>query len=92
MPAECSTFTMVLNSLMLAGRRIAHLGREEAERVVAPVVAQALVEQVPVIDEGVHGHQFDRGDPEAQQVIDHRRGGKACVGAAQARRHVRMTA
>ena len=33
--------------------RIARLGREEAERVVAPVVAQAALDQLPVVDEGM---------------------------------------
>ncbi len=65
MPAECSTFTMVLNSLMRPVARIAHLRGEEADGVVAPVVAQALLEQVPVVDEGVHRHQLDRGDARA---------------------------
>ena len=37
---------------------------EEADRVVAPVVAQAPVEQRAVVDELVHRHQLDRGHAE----------------------------
>ena len=90
MPAECSVLTMVLNSLTPPGGAVARLGREEADRVVAPVVAQPLLDQVAVVDEGVHRHQLDRGDAEPPQVVDHRRGGEAGIGAAQPRRHVGM--
>ena len=47
--------------------------REEADRVVAPVVRQALVDQVGVVDELVHRHQLDRGDAELGEVLDDRR-------------------
>ena len=57
----------------LAAGAVAHVGREEADRVVAPVVAQPLVEQDLVVDEGVHRHQLDRGDAELAQVLDDRR-------------------
>ena len=92
MPAECSVFTIVLNSLTLPAARVARLGREEADRVVAPVVAQPPLDQMAVVDERVHRQQLDRGDAEALQVVDHRRGRQAGVGAAQRRRHVRDAA
>ena len=53
--------------------RVARLGREEAERVVAPIVAQAALDQMPVVDEGVDRQQLDRGHAEPLEVIDHRR-------------------
>ena len=56
---------------------------EVADRVVAPVVAQAAVEQVPVVDELVHREQFDRGDAEAAQVVDRRGMCETGIGAAQ---------
>ena len=68
---------------------VARLGREEAERVVAPVVAQALLDQAVVVDEGVHRQQLDRGDAEAlagaRSPAAMRQPG---VGAAQLLRHV----
>ena len=71
-------------------RRVAHVRREETDRVVAPVVAQAELDQALVVDERVHRQELDRGDAEAQQVIDHRRAGEPRVRAAQLRRHVGM--
>ena len=36
-----------------AGRGVAHLGREEADAVIAPVVAQTELDEPLVVDEGV---------------------------------------
>ncbi len=55
---------------------------EEADGVVAPVVAEALLEQRVVLHELVHGHQLDGGDAELLQVLDDRRVRDARVGAA----------
>ncbi len=55
---------------------------EEAEGVVAPVVAQALLEQRAVLHELVHRHQLDRGHAEPGQVLDDRRVREAGVRAA----------
>ena len=68
MPAACSALTIALNSCTCwpsspVGGVVGVRG-EEAERVVAPVVAQALLEQGAVVDELVHRHQLDRGDAE----------------------------
>ena len=54
-------------------RRITRLGREEAQRIVAPVVAQAALDQVPVVDEGVDRQQLDSGDAQPLEMIDRRR-------------------
>ena len=50
---------------------------EEADGVVAPVVAQAPLRQVAVVHELVHRHQLDRGHAEPLEVRDHRRVGQA---------------
>ena len=62
--------------------------REEPDRVVAPVVAQTLLDEVAVVDELVHRQQLDRGDAEVVQMLDERRVGEAAVAcpAARARR------
>ena len=62
---------------------IALLGRKEAQRVVAPVVLQAVLEQMPLVDEGMDRQKLDRGDAELVQMLDHRRRGEAAIGAAQ---------
>ena len=55
---------------------------EEADRVVAPVVREALVEQRRVLHELVHRHELDRRHAEAREVLDHRRVADGGVGAA----------
>ena len=67
---------------------VAVLGREEAQRVVAPVVLQPVLEQMRLVDEGVDRQQLDRGDAELVQMLDHRRRGEAAIGAAQLLRNV----
>ncbi len=44
---------------------------EEPDRVVAPVVREAALDEVPVVDELVHGEELDRGHPEREQVLHH---------------------
>ncbi len=55
---------------------------EEAEGVVAPVVAQSLVQECGVLDELVHRHQLDGGHPELGEVVGHGRVRETGVGAA----------
>ena len=62
--------------------RVAVVRGEEPDRVVAPVVRQALVAQGEVVDELVHRHQLDGGDAEALEVLDDHRVRDARVGAA----------
>jgi hypothetical protein len=65
-------------------------GREERDGVVAPVVDQALLLQVVVLNEGMDRQQLDRGDAEALDVVEHRRVPHAGIGAAQLLRHRRV--
>ena len=90
MPAACIALTIDLNSCtcwpeLLGVDVAAYVGvrGEEGEGVVAPVVAQALVEQGAVLDELVHRHQLDRGDAELGQVLGDRGVREAGVRAAQ---------
>ena len=62
MPAECSVFTIDLNSHDLVAeppRGVAHVGREEADRVVAPVVRQPALGELPIDGEVMHRQQLD---------------------------------
>ncbi len=81
-----------LELLHVVGRTggVAVVRGEEGDRVVAPVVAQAALDEVVVVEEVVHRHQLDGGDAEAGEMVDDRRVGDAGVGAAQFRRHVRV--
>jgi hypothetical protein len=67
---------------------------QKGDGVVAPVVRQTLVDQVPVRYEVVHRHELHRGHAESQKVIDDGVRGQAEVGPPQmlghtgvARRH-----
>ena len=91
MPATCIALTIALNSCTCwpsAAGGVVGVRREEAEGVVAPVVAQALVEQRGVLDELVHRHQLDRGDAELLQVRGDRRVREPGVRPALLLRHV----
>ena len=71
--------------LLAVGRvgRVAGVGSEEAEGVVAPVVAQTLLQERVVLHELVHRHQLDRGHAEPGQVLGDGGMGQAGVRAAQ---------
>jgi hypothetical protein len=47
------------------------------------VVAQAFVNEVRLINEVMHGHEFDCGDPEFLQVADAGRRAQTRVSSAQ---------
>ncbi len=57
---------------------------EEADRVVAPVVAQAAFLQVAVLHELMYRHELERRDAEVAQVVDHHRVRHPRVGPADA--------
>ncbi len=82
MPAACRSADG-LAQFVRAVLQVRGLGREERQRVVAPVVAQAAFQQVAVLQEGVHRQQLDRGDAQALQVLDEARVGQRRGGAAQ---------
>ena len=65
-----------------SGGRVRGVRREERDRVVAPIVAEALLLQGVVVDELVHGHQLDRGHADLLQVSDDGGMGDAAVGSA----------
>ena len=49
---------------------IVRLGREEADRIVAPEVPEPALLQMAVLHEGMHRHQFDRRNADPVQVFD----------------------
>ena len=74
----------------VTGHRVAVVRGEEGDRVVAPVVAQAALDEVVVVDELVHRHQLDRRDPERGEVVDDGRVGDGRVRAAHLLGHRRV--
>ena len=44
-----------------AGSAIPRLGSKEANRVVSPVIAQAALDQIAVVNKCVYRHEFNRG-------------------------------
>ena len=67
--------------------RQARRGAEEAQGVVAPVVAQAHGHQALFVQPLVHRQQAHRGDAQVLQMAQHGGLGQAGVGAAQGGRH-----
>ncbi len=64
------------------------IGREVAERVVAPVVAETLIDEELLADAIVHRQQLDGGDAQRRQMRDRRRRGQPGVRAPDRLRHV----
>ena len=71
------------------GRGVGGLGREVAQRGVAPVVAQAPLGQEGLAHRCVDRQQLDRGDSQALEVLDRHRVGQPRVGSAQLLGHAR---
>ena len=70
--------------------RVFGVRREVADRVVTPVVAQAAIEQKPVMDEVMDRHQLDGRHAEILQRRDRRRMREAGIGAANLGRQLRV--
>ena len=70
--------------------QIARFGGEKADGLIAPVIAQPARHQKAVIDKGLHGQQFNGGDPQPDQMLQHRIGAQPQHGAAQRGGHARM--
>ncbi len=66
-----------------ARRRVASLGREVADRVVAPVVDEVAFHELRGVEEVMHGHQLDRGHADAREMFDGGGMRQPGVGAAQ---------
>ena len=64
-------------------RRVGDIRGEVGQRVVAPVVAEAALHQVPVVRVVVDRHQLDRRHPQCREMPDRRLRGQAPVGPAQ---------
>ena len=68
----------------------ARIGGEIADRVVAPVVREASIDQVLGRDRVMHRKELDRGHPQPRQILDRRGRHEPGIGAAQIARDVGM--
>ena len=73
-----------------AGRRVARVRREVADRRVAPVVGEPAVGQERLVGDVVDRQQLDRRHPERLEMLDRGLGGEAGVGAAEVLAHAGM--
>ena len=81
----------LMNGVLLSMRGRVPAGRSKiAHGVIAPVVRKSPIEQITVVEEIVHGLQFDRGDPEISQVFDDRLRSKARVSASESLRQTQV--
>src|SRR6202008_5042314 len=75
-----------LGARLEAGDRVrrqqARIRRKISNRVVAPLVDQAALDQMTVVDRSVYWEQLNCGHPEIEQVVDHRWRGEASKGTA----------
>jgi hypothetical protein len=85
-PDHCLELRYLLAAL--ARGCIVVVRREESDRVVAPVVAQAPGDQLSVVHELMHWQQLDRGDAELGQVVKRSRMAQPGVGTALRRRNI----
>ena len=89
---QCLDHRLELADLLAAlpGRAVAVVRREEADRVVAPVVRQAARHHGLLGDELVHREQLDGRGADPLEVLDDRRVGEARVRAALVQRDLRV--
>ena len=61
---------------------------KEADRIIAPVIAQPAIDQNLVVEVRVHWQEFDRGHPQFFQILDRTSAPQSGVGSAQFSRHI----
>ena len=76
-------FLEFIHGILGAGGAKTRIGRKVAERVVAPVVHEAAIDDMLLVGMEMNGHQLDGGDAEALEVGDGSLAGQTRVGAAQ---------
>ncbi len=74
---------LVQGALRVRRRRVRRVRREEAERVVAPVVRQPAQHEVGLVREGVDRQQLDGRDTQPEEVVDERGMGQAGIRPAE---------
>ena len=68
--------------------QVAGMWRKKPDAVVAPVIREPAIEQMPIVDEQVDRHQFDAGDAKRLDVVDDLTAAEAGKRAAVPRRQI----
>ena len=68
----------------------ARINRKHRDRVIAPGIAQAEVDEVAFINPGGDGHEFDGVHADCLEMLDDGGFGQGSDGAALLHRHIRM--
>lgn len=71
-------------------REVTRIRREEADRIVSPIIGQSLLDQPALSDEGVDREQFDGSHSQAFDVVEHFLAGEARERATKVFRDVRI--
>ena len=74
---------------MITAAGIFRFRREETDRVVAPVIRQAAIDQRLVVDVRMHRQQLHRGHAEILEIFNRTGAAEPGVSSAQFLRHVR---
>ena len=74
----------------LTARGVFIVRRQITDRIVAPVVSQAALEQMRIVNKLMDGHELHCGDAETREIFDRFGMAQAGVGSAQLFRNVRM--
>src|SRR6516225_354057 len=69
-------------------KRVARLGREKTDAVVAPEIAQTALDEMAVVDEGMNGQELDGCHAQPFEMLDDTWRREAAECAAPARRNV----
>src|SRR5919198_6506368 len=89
-PGIVQSFNGSLETSDRLGGQKARVGGKVADRVVTPVIGEAALDQMAIVDRSLDRHQLDSGDPEIDEIIDHRRRSQAGEVAAMGRGDIRM--
>ena len=79
-----------LEGIQAFDAQIFRVRREKPDAVVSPVIAQPVLDQMPVLNKRVNGKKLDRRNAKIAQIVDHRRRGKSAERAARRFGHVRV--
>src|SRR5205085_4200278 len=60
---------------------IANIGSKKADRIVAPVVGEASILQMFIVDELLNGEQLNGGHSQGKQMVDDGGGGQCSIGS-----------
>ena len=73
-----------------AGRHVAFGGGEKSDAVIAPIVAEPVLHEMPVVDKGMNRQKLDGSHAELHEMFDHGGMGERAERAAHGLGNVRV--